>query len=185
MGFCFPLQAYFTTPPSVLCCHLFLSHIVPKVLIFPPLSPQKDKSDEFASLACVFLGPTLIHLTDGWQNYTSRTIRPDELYVSLLAKFQHFIKTSKRGMHNEMRCFSSLEEEGCIRLFQLTFSHIVARCSGILSFQHSYRGSPSRHQKWLTFPGITKKTVLHGILKSSSWWIQYVSLDPSPEHCVM
>lgn len=65
-----------------------------------------------ASLACVFLGPTLTHLTDGWQNYTSGTIRLDELYVSLLAKFQHFIKTSKRNCimrHSR----SSLEYQPC------------------------------------------------------------------------
>ncbi|TKS72304.1 Protocadherin-11 X-linked [Collichthys lucidus] len=52
---------------------------------------------------------TPIHLTDGFlQNYTSRTIRHDESYLSLLAKLQHFIiKTSKGGMHNDMRCIPS------------------------------------------------------------------------------
>lgn len=54
-----------------------LSHIVPRVLIFPPLSRHRDKSGELMSLVCVFLGPTHIHLTDGFY----RTPNPEQLDV--------------------------------------------------------------------------------------------------------
>lgn len=43
MGFCLPLQAHFRSPPSVLRCHLLLSHVLPKFffffLIFLPPAP--------------------------------------------------------------------------------------------------------------------------------------------------
>lgn len=52
-----------------------LSHIVPKLLIFPPLSQQIDKSCKLISLACVILGPTPIHLTAGFY----RTTHPEQL----------------------------------------------------------------------------------------------------------
>lgn len=104
-GLLLPPPGLLHHPAISLVLSPLLSHIVPKVLIFPPLSRRIDKSCKLISLACVFLSSTPIHLTDGFlQNYTSRTIRHDESYLSLLAKLQHFIKTSKRGMHNDMRC---------------------------------------------------------------------------------
>lgn len=133
------------------------------------------------SLACVFLGPTLTHLTDGWQNYTSGTIRRDELYLSLLAKFQHFIKTSKRGMHNETQPLLPGIPAMCwIRLFRLAFSRRAVRWHS-----HSRRRFTSEASTWLTFPGIIQKTVLHGILKSSTRLIQCVVVDLSPQRTAL
>lgn len=108
-GLLLPPPGLLHHPPSVFVLSPLLSHIVPKVLIFPPLSRQIDKSCKLISLASVFRSNP--HTADNWllQNYTSRTISHDESYLSLWAKLQHFIKTSKTGMHNDMRCISSLE----------------------------------------------------------------------------
>ncbi len=62
-------------PTISLMLSSLLSHTAPKVLIFPPLSRQKDKSCELISLVSVFLGPTPIHLTDGFD----RTPHPEQL----------------------------------------------------------------------------------------------------------
>lgn len=108
-GLLLPPPGLLHHPPSVFVLSPLLSHIVPKVLIFPPLSRQKDKSCKLISLASVFRSNP--HTSDNWllQNYTSRTISHDESYLSLWAKLQHFIKTSKTGMHNDMLCISSLK----------------------------------------------------------------------------
>lgn len=139
-GLLLPPPGLLHHPPSVFVLSPLLSHIVPKVLIFPPLSRQIDKSCKLMSLACVFLGPTPIRLTAGFY----RTTHPEQLgMMNRTCPFRPNCNTSSKHQKQEciIICDASLPANKEDALFQ--FSHIVTQCS----FQHSFtKASPSRHQ---------------------------------------